>query len=363
MASNRDDERSVTKPKYLFGWLIVVGIGCLVVSIILDSPGILGTILNSPEQTVHVGSFIAKLFEHFGVAVLIAAVVGLVLESEEYGNYFLGKIANTVVKSDYLAKLSKDELAKLQKDLVQAYYKLENLDAEQGFYKYFRRLYEYIASPYREETRGRVRIEYLPDKRFFKIEEVISYTCRKVGGCIQDELKWVAEEDEIKEIDSFAATVTIPIDVFKSEDFERTYPNLKDRETIFDSKKNPEQLKKYSGHGFTLSLKQFSGIDGLRVNVAITYSSPVDRGLSWTMSNPSKKVSLDMKYPDDLRIHVDRFGVNPDELSESHKTGIYTFEYDSWLLPDSGFAFHFLKNEPGTVDIEANAHNPIAATP
>ncbi|MFY9557932.1 MAG: hypothetical protein WAV47_24760, partial [Blastocatellia bacterium] len=178
MTSTATGEKSRRKPKFLFGWLIVIGLVFLGVSIALDSPGIFGTILSGHDQAVHASSFIAKLFEHFGVAILIAALVGLVLESEEYGNYFLGKIASTVVKRDYLAKLSKEELEKLQKDLLQAYYKLENLDTEQGFYRHFRRLYEYIASPYREETRGRVRIEYDdPGKKtFFKIEEAITYT-------------------------------------------------------------------------------------------------------------------------------------------------------------------------------------------
>src|SRR5262249_51175103 len=161
------------------------------------------------------------------------------------------------------------------KSLVESYFKLDNIDVEQGFYRYFLNLYEYIAIPYREHARETITIQYQEgsDKTIFKIEDSISYTCRKVRDCIQNELKWNAEKDELKGMDSFRVKVTIPSDTFKSEIFRNNNPHLTEKESVFDCKKidpeakDPEFAPYYKGHGYTLNLKKYAGIDGLRIHV------------------------------------------------------------------------------------------------
>jgi len=328
-------------------FVILAGLLSLLVSIWLDSPGLFGTLLTGPDGKSHAASFVGKLFEHFGVALLIAAFVGVMFESERYSKYFLQRLANTIVKNEYLAKFSASELEGLQKTLVETRFKLDHIDVEQGFYRYFNRLYQYIASPYREGTRATISIKYSHDgdKRVFDIEDSLSFICRKVGDCTKDELKWNAEKDEIIEMGAFKVTVSIPNDAFKAATFADAHPNLT-REAVFDGTNQYEELEQYTaGHGYTLSLKKYSGIDRLHVKVQTSYSSSVDRGLSWTMSDPSQGILLTINHPVDLKIQVDKFGVNPDELTEEPKSGVYTLEYDSWLLPDSGFAFHFLRDE------------------
>jgi hypothetical protein len=357
MSAIGSTEGGSTKPKQVLLLLILAGFVCLLISISLESRGFISSLLEA-------ASFFGKFLEHLGVALLIAAFVGLMLESEEYSKYFLRKVADTIVKSDYLAKLEKKEMESLQKSLVETYFKLDNIDVEQGFYRYFLQLYKYIDSPYREQTRGTVSIQYVPDsnRRIFKIEETISFTCRKVRDCIQKELKWNAEMDELKGMESFSVKVTVPSDIFNSETFKNTYPNLKEKEMVFDSKKeNPDLVRYDKGHGYTLNLKKYGGIDGLRVYIETTYLSSVDRGLSWTMSDPSKGVSLIINYPNDLKIQVDKFGINPDELSEPGRQGAYRLEYHSWLLPDSGFAFHFLKAGEGDKDDAGTTPPPQTA--
>src|SRR5262249_54060628 len=110
---------------------------------------------------------------------------------------------------------------------------LRDIDLETGYYRQFQKLFDDIGRPYRENTTDHMSIRFLEqngvvDERYFVITDELSYTCRKVGGSIPEEVKWIPDKGE--EIKSFEVTVRIPLEVFESEAFKREHAGLANAE-------------------------------------------------------------------------------------------------------------------------------------
>jgi hypothetical protein len=106
--------------------------------------------------------------------------------------------------------------------------------------------------------------------------------------------------------------------------------------------------------GFTLSLEEFKDVDFLHVTVLTKYEAPIGRSVTWQMTDPSKKVKGDIYFPG-LTFYLETFGISGQYLQEDDKPpneSPQTFEYNSWVLPECGFVFHFL---PQTNSAESSA--------
>ena len=156
-------------------------------------------------------------------------------------------------------------------------------------------------------------------------------------------MRWLADKDEIDKLDNFTVQIRIPQNFFQSPEFRTRYPSISMVETVFDMKDpSPQRLvPAKDGHGYILALSEFKEIDGLHVKISVRYTIPAGRMITWRMTHPSRNLTGVVRFPADFKSHVEVFGFNREELNEEHRAGLYTFNYSSWLLPYSGFAFDF----------------------
>jgi hypothetical protein len=291
-----------------------------------------------------------KFLEHMGIALMTIGIVGIIVDFPDWQKYFQERIAETIIQRRYLDTLEKSELIDLQTNTLKAYFSLDEIDRKGSLLEFFHeKVHSYLGLPYREDVSCTLSINPTAGGTRYAVEDVVSYSCRKVGDYIQDQIRWTADRDEIESLDEFKILIKIPQNFFQSPEFKTKYPSMK-AEVTFDMNKEEDQVlqKNPDGTGFTLPLLDFREIDDLYVKISVKYTIVAGRMLQWTMTHPSKHVTGVVHYPPDFKLHVDAYGITRAELEEhptakeEHPTpGLYTFSYKSWLLPYSGFAFAF----------------------
>lgn len=279
-------------------------------------------------------AYALKFGEHLGIAVLSIGAIGFLLELPHWQRIFHKHIVDTITEEAYLKKFGPTELDEIQTKLMKAFFKTEDVEKADSFFRYYReKIQDFIGKPYREETSGITKIKYHPtDQNAFIVEETISFVCRRLGEDIQKEAKWTTELDEIASITSFRITVTVPPAIGSQAVTPR----------VFDQS-DPE-LKKVAGKwGYCLSLEDYKGVNGLKVMVEVTYVVSRDRAFSWTMPYISKGMTCTIIFPTDLKIFTDQFVMEDIDNPCAIKSGECVFRYPYWLLPGDGLAFHFRK--------------------
>jgi hypothetical protein len=318
---------------------------------------------------------ISKMLGEIGLALISIGGIALLLEVPVMSNYFQTKIARTMTKQEYLKRLKKEQLETLQVDSLKAYWELEEIDRE-GLYDYCKNQVQgFIAKPYRENVLGIYTVKSANGKPH-EVEESLSYTCRAIRGNIQSEVKWSTRKGEVDDRDvKFKVTLEIPDDIWNEPEFQKKHPGVKrvvefDKEDIkseeeilettlaslwnslTDRNKKPTRLTKLvdlDRVGYELSLEAYADVDKLHVGLEITYKAPVGRSLTWQMSHPSKNVTGVVIF-EGLSFYLETFGVTEQYLHAKNKSpedSPQKFEYNSWLLPESGFVFHLLPR-PGS---------------
>ena len=280
-------------------------------------------------------TFGLELLNHATVAFFSVAVLGFILETRHFYEYFHTLIVETIIDKRFIADLQSDKLKQLKKKCLETFFKIDELDKEDGFYNfYLDKIEQHIGGPFREYTEALTTVEFSPGRNSFIATDDITYTCRKLGKVIQDSAGWTAEQDEIKRVIEFTITV------MKGKT-SATHSHKEGDKTL-----DPD-LKKYeAGHGFTLLLKKYQDYDGLKIRVTTKFEVPLERPFSWTMPCLSHVFSGSICYPCELDIFVDSFGLDESALPKAkptNQTGVrtYHFEHSSWLLPDDGFSYHF----------------------
>jgi hypothetical protein len=300
-------------------------------------------------------SLTLNFLDHLAVALISIGIIGLLFEVKEWRERFHTELTNIVNDVDQLIKLRDEEIKARQIRILQAVLKNKEINKEGGILDfYLTKIEKYIATPYREDTIGITKVGFSEDRHSFIVQETISYICRPVGQNFQDEVRWTTKEDEIKGINDFKIVVCVPDPIFHSPTFTKDY-KIDRQEMTFTPADQPATLKLWpDGHGYTLSLADYNGINGLSVKTSVTYTVPVDRAFSWSMPSPSKGLTAEIIFPSNLKIYVDPFWIEPDgdeepeahnkiEFVQEEEPGHYTCAYSAWLLPGDGFAFHFQK--------------------
>jgi hypothetical protein len=193
---------------------------------------------------------------------------------------------------------------------------------------------------------GSLTVNRSVDRRSYVIEETISYKCRKVGNSIQDKARWVSiTPGKVTKIGEFRVTVEMPQNFYQSPDFKAKYPTLSSRKITYDIKDKDQSklIPAEKGQGYTLPLSDFREIDGLYVEVHVEYLMPIERPAAWTMTHPSKNLTVTINYPSELTVDVNIFGMEENEYHEENRPGLYVLRYDSWLLPNTGLSYHFIE--------------------
>ncbi len=280
-----------------------------------------------------------KFVDHLGIAVLSIGLVGLLLELPHWQGHFHKYMVATITDKEYLKKFSDPELNETQTKLMKVFFKTEDIDKEDSFFRYYReKIQGFIGKPYREGTTGLTKVSYSDDGKTFVVEETISFECRRLGKDIQSEAKWTTAKDEIDDIIDFRITVTVPPAVAQH------YPEVPQKR-VFDKNDDPDsQLKEITGKwGYNVSLEEYRGIDGLEVKLEVKYVVALDRAFSWTMPYISKGLNCKITFPLELKIFTDQFVMEDVEAPDASQPGVCVYRYPYWLLPGDGLAFHFRK--------------------
>ena len=300
--------------------------------------------IRDPALMRRILTVVGKLVEHLGVALIILGLVSVITDFDEWRKYFQERLAETIVKRDYLETLEEDQLLSLQTDTLKAFFNVEDIDRKGSFLEYFHeKIRDYIGSPYREDTNITTNVTFADAKKdTLVIEETTSYECRKVGKFIQEHIQWFYGFEDVKEVNNYEVRIEIPKKVFESPEFKSRYPNQSENPIIFlmDNTKL-EKLDKDKKFGFKLSVKDYNEINGLKITIDTKYVIEKSMHLAWKMTQPSKRVLFIFTFPEELEISSTTFGIAKEDFEVQHKKGFYSINYDSWMLPYSGVAFQF----------------------
>jgi hypothetical protein len=295
-----------------------------------------------------------KLLDESGIALILLGLVVVVLEFRDWREYFQHQIANTIVQKEYLKTLGNEELISLQTDTLKAFFKIDDIDRTDGFLQFFHaRIHGYIGSPYREDARDLVTIRYADGGTdLIDIEEALSYTCRKVGDSIQADVKWEdTAETPIKLVD-YSVAIQVPVSLSAQ---------FKVQNEIFkNTTAASERFIPRGDQGFQLLLNDYKCADGLLVKVHVHYTMPTSWPIVWTMSHPTKGATVTISYPNELQLLANFFGMKEDQVSQEKQPGVYQVGYDSWLLPDTGFAFQLIKRDAGVAKAAKSAAQGVS---
>jgi hypothetical protein len=302
------------------------------------------------EELYKPGSSLAtialKFLHHIGIALISIGIIGIILDFRDWRKYFQERIADTIIQKEYLKTLDSTELINLQINSLKAFFRVDDIDRKDSFLDFFhKKIHGYIGSPYREDVIEVFSINYSQDKRYYIVEETISYKCRKVGDSIQNVVQWGTSKDsEEEKIEDFSITLQIPPHLYQSPEFKARYPEVSIPHRVYDIKKDVETgdlVAIKEGMGYSLSLDKYKDIDELLVKFHIRYTSLINEPFSWRLTRPAKSLRMIVKHPPELKIDASVFGLDEEECDEEHREGLYILNYDSWLLPNSGVVFYF----------------------
>lgn len=337
-----EDERGTTseadhiKEKKVLTWggiSMLLGLMLILITLYVDA------LFHHPQALSAV--IFLKFLDHIGIAIFTIGLIGIMVEFKDWRDYFRDRLADIIRHKTYLQTLEDDELLDIQTNVLEALYKAKRLDVEGSFLKFYNsKIRDYIASPYREDTRGVIKIEPPDVDGSCILEETIMYKCRKgANSSIQSEVKWHSDApDIIGDLIDYHVTLQMPENFYQSPDFTTKYPNASGGKIVFN-KDNDRLVKSDKDHGFTLSLSEFEKVDNLLVTACIKYMIPVTKFATWFMAYPSKGFSATINYPEHLEIVMEAFGMDSNKLQITSQKGVYSLDYDSWVLPDTGLAY------------------------
>jgi hypothetical protein len=318
----KEDNRKNNKSRLWGLFFILIGSLIILLTLLLEYP------VNNFKQ---LGVLFLKFFEHVGIAAIILGLVTIIVDFDTWRKYFQERLADTIVRRDFLETLSPEKLVDLQTDTMTAYYKTEDVSREDSFLKFFRaKIQDFIGSPYREDVDNLIIIKDGDDVLY--VEDIISYKCKKVGKCIQSDIGW--ENEESIEISSFNIKIKIP---------ETNDPMIvieKDGDSLLEKSKTEKTFK--------FPLTEYKEIDDLWIEVYAKYTVKKSELFYFQMTHPTHKLKVMVDYPENLGLSEAFFGIKEDELKKRSVAGIFSVNYDSWLLPNAGFAFLLTDKKTGT---------------
>lgn len=281
------------------------------------------------------------LLEICGIALLTSGIFTVVLQIPDWRKYFEQRLRNIVLDQSYLDSLDQNSLVGLQVKTLKAFFKTHDIDREGSFLNYFQtNLSNYIKTPYRDGVKTEMVITEVGDQ-CFKISDRITYTCRMVGGQIQENIKWRPEKDEFKDIFSLRFMIRRR----ESHTSEEVVTLTKSGDN-YVCKKGPNQetlqLADILGQGILFPLKDFNE-DGLFIDIRSEYLVIKGRFLTWQMAHPTNGFYITIKYPEAWVINFQPLVLHPEEVVSNSIPGFYSMQYPKWMLPWSGVVYSFTK--------------------
>lgn len=269
----------------------------------------------------------------FGATTLLSlGLVSMILDMKSWKEYFENGLINIMLRPDYLKTQSKEKLTEYQIEVFKKYYEREDIDQEGRFLRYcLGHIHKFITEPYREEIRENLLIEQESSDRM-RVSETLRYICRTGEGGIQERLAWGANEETLQ-LESLRFELHPP----------PGYPGTF-RKLAWD-KGELETSLEGNLPVYWLDLGPFRQVDKLRVKIQATYFVDARRFSTWRMIVPSRDVEVTIRYPEELRLQFIPFLLDSKPDHQKDDPGFYLTEFDSWIMPWSGFAWKLFPRE------------------
>lgn len=293
----------------------------------------------------YVNENITSVITNVSGTLISLAVIGVIFQLKDTKEYFASTLSDLIMKESYVAKLSRPQLERLQKTVLERYFEnSSDLNRENSFYGFFRdNLQNFIGSPYRENYRNTISISEESTsndvlKNNFLVEDKLTYQIRSMGNDLQKEIRWAATKDEIKKLHEF----TVKINDIKI--FEWPSSDQQDEVDLVEHNfsANPESgvnlcVRVYEMANKIESIRdQYQ--DGAIVKITAKYSVTNYNSITTKLLFPTKGFSLTVMHYPGLKTKVEAYGFDSNsKICEHNETnGGFTFNYPDWLLPHSG---------------------------
>jgi hypothetical protein len=281
---------------------------------------------------------LALALQTIGIALFGFGLFSIIVNSRNWSEYFSNRLRDVVIEQSYLNDLDVDTLKSLQVKVLKAFFRDPNIDKEGSFLNYFQtNLHKYISEPYREDVKAEIDLRAEEDTGL-KIFDRVTYNCREAGGILQNEVVWQADPNEFLSIESLKIEVKYPY----------THEKKGDIDTLYDKKdlssENPSDFR------VAVSLEPYKNIDGLTVIMEAIYIVDKDRFQYWQMSHPTKNFDLLISFPDQYSIQVKPLVLHPELIQIGIEERYAKITYASWMLPQSGVAWRFIKKKSEYVE-------------
>ncbi|WP_121356036.1 hypothetical protein [Flavisolibacter nicotianae] len=174
------------------------------------------------------------------------------------------------------------------------------------------------------------RIEY-PDvdkKDRVKSVEILTWNCKANKGRIQEYLGWDPNEGEVETVMDIKLRlehIAIPggFDEFSYDDLKKT------------------GVTKTGGINF--SLEKYIHFDDLKIKLTIETIAATNKFWAWRMGHPSRGITLTVRYPAELSINRELYGIGDDCDENNDKgKGYYKLSSQKWVLPREGVVFELV---------------------
>ncbi|MFY2642507.1 hypothetical protein ACOTDF_13210 [Achromobacter insuavis] len=277
------------------------------------------------------------------------SVIGIVFQLKDTKEYFATTLSDLIMKESYVEKLSRPQLEKLQKTVLERYFQnSSDLNRENSFYRYFSdNLQKFIGSPYRENYVNTVALQYghgsdtdSTKERSYQVQDDLSYRLRSMGPELQNDIRWKASKDEIEELLNFSIHLG-DICIY-------SWPSNEEQDSASEwidcnfSSKHPED-----GLAVKIQLSEMAKnrpdiraiyLDGAIVKISAKYLVTKFNSITTKLLFPTKGFSLSVFHPTDVRCKVESYGIDIEARLIDHNKASqgFFFHYADWMLPNSG---------------------------
>ncbi|UUO12764.1 hypothetical protein M6D76_08820 [Alcaligenes faecalis] len=296
----------------------------------------------------HVNPQVISVLISLSGTLISLSIIGVILQLKDTKEYFASTLSDLIMKESYVEKLSRSQLEKLQKTVLERYFENSNdFNRENSFYGFFsRNLQNYIGSPYRENYRNTLSLEAIEENgstitggKSCLVSDELTYQLRSMGADLQKNIKWLAAKDEIKKLEAFSVWIG-SVRIFE-------WPAANDQVSDSDLIKhnfthNPEdgvsliiQLDKLAQSDQKIK-KEY--VDGAIVRISAKYLATNFKSITAKLLFPTKGFSLSVFHSSEMRCKVEPYGFTTDTHACEHNITPqgFTFDYSDWMLPYSG---------------------------
>jgi len=278
--------------------------------------------------------WISSILENIGLALIIFSIFNIIIDTEAWKAYFADRLSDIVQTEAYLKRLDRDTLNVLKTKIYKIIHGAEYISGEQSFFSYIDdKLSFLIGSNHRRDVVSSISISVKEDERTLFVEDTMQYTIVKVGDKMACMLPWLFKKDEVVKLYS----VTM-------------YAILNTGEEIILYCENTEQkLTKnelsYGGDGDLSKIEGFNNLSEIKIKVEFVYEMNIDQYFIWQMTFPTHTYVVSIHYPENYNIQFDHFGLEDSASGTQDQTGLFTFRYDSWMLPRSGVVWGLIRGD------------------